>query len=822
MKFSRMLAPFSAGLVVTVWPDPLPAQGLEMLMGVPPGEHAVAVPHPDSPRTAFFLAEAYQPTLAVPTDAVQLYAGIGGSAALVGAETLPPIAAAGVSWNQKGYATELFLHSRYGHDVRNRPAEYQRDRQDQPFAVIGTSVGDKQVDLAIGPLSPGLVAAMKQKHGPGAEVRELDHYTIPTQGKIDHARLFYEQNLRPEMKGFCFDEPEIWTDAGYSDAFKAEWRAHYGGEWMAPHSSVDARYKAEQLKRFLVRRWVETILTDVATRRPDITRLIATHSQSSYAGMGMGAHHYALFTIPVLNEVVAEVWNEPFDSCYAQYSSFWHQIRGSDKRLWLMMDPWGDSPAMSLDYYRRSYGANVVAAMMFPAVERFQPLIWPNRLYGHIPPEYETIINSVTGVLTELWRHPDGSLRAGTDGIATFVADSMSWQRAEPAPSDLDGFDGFTLSLIRRGLPVDVLPLERVGEKGFLDRSKAVLLSYDYLKPTDLAQNQALSEWTRAGGVLICFGGTDAYNTVREAWWTRAGYASPLEELFSRLGLPLAHPTVLDETGRKAEVEPTEAGLANGAFSVPVGPSSGERQYHLRKSVQTQVETAATLSDPTYPLTVYAPPSGAHPLYRLKSTGQPVVWSARVGRGMVIFAGIAPGFLKTSAAGSELLATLVRHALAARGDRYEETDKFVLKRGPYVAVRTFATTHELPGRYVDVFSPTLEVRTNPIIPAQSNALLVEVDAGGREEPRAVSGRLVSWYASATTTALVVRAPAHTNGVTRLATGGRRLRSAQAWTTEGRRVALQAKLETDSLLLEYPNKADGVVLRINWDPGPASR
>lgn len=824
MSHARILGRLAGGLtlIINAHAAPLSAPELDALMGVPAGAQAVAVPRPDSPRTAFFLAEDYKPTLAVPTDAVQLYAGIGGSAALVGAESLPPIAAAGASWNRQGYATDLFLHSRYGHDVRNVPAEYQLDRFGQPLAVIGTTVGNKQVDLAIGPLSPEFVAAMKQKHGANAVVSELDHYTIPTLGNVEFARRFYEENLQPAMRGFCFDEPEIWTDAGYSEAFKAEWRAHYGEEWVAPHLSVEARYKAEQLKRFLVRRWVETILTDATARRPGMARLIATHSQASYANMGMGAHHYALFTIPGLDEVVAEVWNEPFDSCYAQYSSFWHQVRDSHKQMWLMADPWGDSPAMSLDYYRRSYGANVVAAMMFPAAERFQPLIWPNRLYGHIPREYETIINSVTGVLTELWRYRDGTLQAGTRGVATFVADSMSWQRSEPAPSDLDGFDGFTLSLIRRGLPVDVLPLERVAERGFLDESKVVLLSYDYLKPTEAAQNQALSDWTKNGGVLVCFGGTDAYNTVRDAWWTKAGFASPLEDLFARLGLPLSHPTVLAEAGRPAEIEPVGSDAGNAPFRVPVGPSSGERQYRLRKSVQTQVETAAALSDPTYPLTVYTPPPGATPLYRLKSTGAPIVWSARVGKGTILFAGIAPGFIKTSPEGADLLAALVKQGCAAQGERYAETNCFVLKRGPYVAIRTYAATHELRGRYVDVFSPNLDVLVNPIIPAQTNALLVELGTGrGHEEPRAVSGRLVSWYASAQTTSLVVRAPAQTNGAARLATGGRRVKSAQAWTKEGQPVSVQTRLETDSLLLTYPNEADGVVLRVDWEAGAPS-
>lgn len=820
MKYSTLLFACLAllGTPTVIQATPLSSGELEALMGVKPGEHAVVVPRAASPRTGFFLAESYRPELGVPADALQLYAGIEAFEHF-GFGKISTSAATAQSWKDRGYATQLFLHSRYGSYERNPPTERQTDRHGRALCVIATEVQGRQVDLAIGPVTPELRDTMRKKHGPEAVLREVDYYMLPTRERIEFARRFYTENLKTITAGFCFDEPEIWSDAGYSEAFKAEWRDYYGEDWIEPHASVDARYKAEQLKRHLVRRWVETILQDVANRRPDLPRMLATHSLASYAGMGMSTPLHALTSIPALDEVIAEVWNEPFESCYAQYSSFWHQVRDSKKQLWLMADPWGDSPALSLDFYRKSYGANVVSALMFPIAERFQPLIWPNRLYGKIPPEYETIINSVTGVLTEVWRYPGGTVQSGTPGIATFVADSMAWQRSEPAPSDFDGFDGLTLPLIRRGVPVDVLPLERVTEPGFLDQTKVALLSYDFLKPTVAEQNQALTEWTKKGGVLICFGGTDAYNAVRDAWWSRAGFASPLEDLFSRLGLPIIRPDVLAETDFDGLVEPVADG---DAFTVPVGPSLGTRQYLHRKNIQHQTEIGQPLPNPTYPLTLYAPPSGAKSLYRLKDSGKPVVWSIRVGHGLVVFAGIAPGYLKNFDAGAGLLLSLVRQTLVDRGERFDAPARFVLRRGPYTAVRTFDTTHQLKGRYVDVFSPKLEVFTDPQIPAHTNMLLVDAGITGREEPLAVSGRLVSWYTNADTTALVVRAPSQTNGMARLFCGGRRLKSAKAWTTEGKPVELHARAEVTSVLLSYLNEADGLVLRVDWEPSATPR
>ncbi len=71
--------------------------------------------------------------------------------------------------------------------------------------------------------------------------------------------------------------------------------------------------------------------------------------------------------MPAMQEVIAEVWNDPFEVSYFEYSSFYNLVRGTDKRLWFMMDPWGDSPAMSLDFYRRSYGDNSVVCSDVPA-----------------------------------------------------------------------------------------------------------------------------------------------------------------------------------------------------------------------------------------------------------------------------------------------------------------------------------------------------------------------------------------------------------------------------------------------------------------------
>ncbi|MCP5529326.1 MAG: hypothetical protein H7A44_02705 [Opitutaceae bacterium] len=802
------------GIAPALWSAPPVAPEVERLMGLAAGEHAVARPRPDSPRTAFFLAEAYNPRFAVPADAIQLYAGLEDIAPIAGPVGARSSGAVARSWVERGYAAQLFLHSRYGAADATPPALIQTGPADARISVFGVYDGDKRVDIAVGALTPELRAEMTRRHGTGIEIRAFDHYTIPTVGRIEQARADYGPVEDPAFSAFCFDEPEIWARAGYSAAFKAEWKAYYGSDWVAPDSSVDARYRAERLKTHLVRRWVEGLFDGVRRLRPDIPLMLALHSQPSYANIGVGAPHHALFEVPGLREVVAEVWNESFANCYLQYSSFRHLTRGTGKTLWLMMDPWGDSPAMSLDYYRKHYGDNVLAALMFPTEEHYQPLIWPNRLYGKIPRDYERLINTVTGVLADLWLYPDGRVEAGSPGIATLTSDTMGMQRAEPSPSDLEGYLALAQPLMERGVPVEVLSLERVAEPGYLDGTKCLVMSYDFLKPQDRMANQALVDWVKGGGSLVFFGGTDAYNAVQDSWWRRDGYATPFEALMSGLGLAVGEPQVLDKPGEVIELEGTDAGLGLPALTIRTGPTPGEAQYRLRVS-STQTEDAAAKQPSTYPVTLYPPPAGATVLGQTRGTGQPVAWRARAGRGQVIFAGVSPGGLQEPG-GPAWLRGLAREGLAAAGGDYRESARFLVRRGPFTGVHTEAESFVLRGRYFDLLSPGLDLVENPEIAPQSNALYRDAEAAspGAGMP-CVSGRLRSYVEQPGRTAFVVQAPEGTDGAARVLCRGRKVGGVSAFTTTGEPVAVQSAVESGSLALTYPNVAAGVVVRVDW-------
>jgi hypothetical protein len=219
----------------------------------------------------------------------------------------------------------------------------------------------------------------------------------------------------------------------------------------------------------------------------------------------------------------------------------------------------------------------------------------------------------------------------------------------------------------------------------------------------------------------------------------------------------------------------------------------------------------------TYPVTVAPQPPGSTSLYNVAGHGPAIAWEAAAGSGRVIYVGIAPGFFKTSDAGPAWLRALVAHALGSSGGKYREAGCFLLHRGPYTAIRTLDAPYSLRGRYVDLLSPKLELLDNPRFKAQECVFLSDGNAEpGAPSLLATSGRLRASAQGQDSTAFLVEAPWRTEGVARVWAGGRTLRSGEAHTVFGVDVPLRIQAEGKSVLLEYPNHAEGTVIRLEWE------
>jgi len=435
------------------------------------------------------------------------------------------------SWQSFGYVADVMGGFRAG-------PEYVQAHPDEP-----------QTDAAGTPLTCG----------PGS------YYMVPTANRRRIMADYFAAGVRNGAEAVCPEEPEFFNRAGYSEAFKREWQAAYGEPWQDPASSVDARLKAERLKARLEHQLLAGIYQAARQANPKAARFLLAHSPLNYTAWGITFAHADMVKSGLVDEMVAQVWTgtarsqvtyrgqsaeRTFENAFLEYSSSHNLVRGLDIPVWFLMDPLEDNPDRAMEDYHTNYERTLAASLLFPEVDRFETMPWPTRIFGRVPAGFATEIASVINVLSDMQNQasPRSPLPVGegprvrvqwdcgTQGIATFIADSAMFQRGEPSASDMDDFYGLCLPLLMRGIPVQIAHLDRLDTPGYLAPYHTLLVSYDALKPESRLANEKLAAWVRAGGSLLVCGGEDAYNEADE-WWKKAGFHGPTDHLLSLLGL---------------------------------------------------------------------------------------------------------------------------------------------------------------------------------------------------------------------------------------------------------------------------------------------
>ena len=652
------------------------------------------------PYTSFQTPTEYRADNDIRTDAVIVYSDI--------KERIQ-------SWKDKGYVVQTMYGFRTGPD-------YIKDHKDE---VQTTQDGTLHT---CGPRS---------------------YYMVPTPNRIKAAVDYFTNAINNGTSAVIPEEPEFFAIAGYSDSFKKAWQEHYGEPWQDQTTSIEARYKSERLKAKMEYDMVKAIMDSAARQNPAVRRMVACHSAVSCYAWGIVYPHYECLMIPNLQEIVGQVWTgtartacryegqmaeRTFENGFLEYSSLYNLVRGSGKRMWFLMDPLEDNPDRAMEDYHTNYEKTLVASLLFPEVDAYEVMPWPTRIYGRVPDEFATEIGSIISALEDMHNQKSVQFDTGARGIATFVADSMGWQRGSPHASNYDCFYGLTLPLIYKGIPIQVAQLERTPEKGYLDPYKVIFLSYDIMKPMKPDYNQAIADWVKKGGVLVFFGGTDAYNALPE-WWTKAGFESPGADLFHRLG-------VRDEL-----------------------PSAG---------------------------------------------GDTTVRDHRCGKGVLMRVRISPAYFASSPEAADRLRAIAAHACDKAGLKYREQQHLAIRRGPYVAVRTFDGEKKLKGFYVNILDPKLSVVTDPIVGPQKCALCCDITKQLAGDPKLLysSSRVEAKSESTRATTLKLSGPLKTKGIARIFTGGRPAESLSP---------PDVKIEPcgDTMLLTYDNKPESVHMHIKW-------
>lgn len=389
-------------------------------------------------------------------------------------------------------------------------------------------------------------------------------YMLPTEGWIRYLEQMTLESIDAGADAVLPEEPLAHVFTGYEKAFRTMWERRYGRSWQPESASPEARFLTAQLKNELYLELEQRLASLTKRRARELNREIAfvmpVHSLYSNYAAQLVAPLGTSLGMRGLDGYIGQVWTGPvnwalanydspdksfFSSAYVLYDCFAEMTRGTGKRLWMLVDPVEDDPRHTWDEFEAWYRHCVAAMLLFPEVDSFEVMPWPDRIFlpGHqtggktpAPERFRILVLSATQVLQEV--PPGATVLPGGQtewtGVGVAVADTLLWE-PEPPPM-LQGAYGMFLPLVHAGVPVAACVLERIDDPRYLARFRVIALSFENFKPLDAGRHTALTDWVRNGGSLLVFGGPEDLGS-EDLWWRKLGHPSPLHHLLTQLGL---------------------------------------------------------------------------------------------------------------------------------------------------------------------------------------------------------------------------------------------------------------------------------------------
>ena len=535
--------------------------------------------------------------------------------------------------------------------------------------------------------------------GSAFSVFDQGAYLVPNPNWTRYQEDFVKRAIDAGAGAIVAEEPEFFATAGYSPVFKHAWKDEYGTAWVDPNTNDVSRRMARRLMALLYQRHLGGLFQYSRSCDPTVKRLVAAHSPFDYAINPMVFPHAGVAALPEVDGYVAQVWSDTarseltdptlggedveaaFHKAYLEYNYFWNLVRGTRKELIYLQDPKSDSAGFPWPTYRRWYEQTVVASALFD-VASYEVMPWPDRFFGEkAPPDQQTSCLSVVRAMQELRKHRSDHATP----YAMLVADSMLWE-PEELEEVITGHMGIGVTLLRHGVPVDVVPMERVHEPGFLD-SYRVIFTWS---PQTESQRAALAGWVRKGGNLACLADTH-----------------PPDALFKELGVEIEGAGI--ETGLDTLV----------GDSHPLARKLGQRR--------TVPECESLLA--------YEVPS-ATPIFTTAKGGPAVAFEKSVDRGLLLFLGIPPESLARSRFGTDVIRSTTSYLSERAGVSYQESDRISIRRGPYEAACATRDEVVLEGPAIDLLDPELPlIARKPLV-----AGVVDEPGQPRDPARQVGAR----------------------------------------------------------------------------------
>jgi hypothetical protein len=396
-------------------------------------------------------------------------------------------------------------------------------------------------------------------------------YIVPSANYLNYLKTHLKRAIDAGVTAIHLEEPEFWARAGYSGAFKKEWKNYYGFDWRPQHESPEATWLSSKLKYQLYYNALKECFAYVKAYSKSVGKevkcYVPTHSLINYSAWKIVSPEASLASIDDVDGYIAQVWTgtsrEPvyfnginkervFENAFLEYGSMISMIQPTGKKIFLLTDPIEDWPR-TWDDYKRNYQATFTAKLLYPSVADYEVMPWPNRIYmgkfklensderQPISPAYATQMQVMVNALNEI---PVSTNQVnGSHGIGILVSNSMMFQRfpthAGYEDPQLSNFYGMAMPLLKRGVPVATVHMENLSNANTLKNIKVLIMSYANMKPLSENYHAALVQWVKRGGVLMYYGrDNDPFQKVQE-WWNTNGkkYGAPSEDLFKKMAL---------------------------------------------------------------------------------------------------------------------------------------------------------------------------------------------------------------------------------------------------------------------------------------------
>ncbi len=399
-------------------------------------------------------------------------------------------------------------------------------------------------------------------------------YIVPTASYIAYFKTVVRRAIDAGVSAIYLEEPEFWARAGYSSAFKKEWQQYYGFGWIPQHESPEATYLSSKLKYHLYYQALKEVFSYVRSYSDSVGKkvrcFVPTHSLLNYSSWQIVSPEASLASLQGMDGYIAQVWTgtarEPnyfngtrkervFEIAFLEYGSMLSMTAPTHRTIYFLTDPIEDWPR-TWDDYRKNYQATFTAELLFPQVDHFEVMPWPNRIYlgkfklenndtpQPISPEYATQMQVMVNSLNDM-PATTGAVN-GSKGIGVLAGNSMMFQRFPVhdhySDPQLSNFYGMIMPLIKKGIPAETVHMENLGFPETLKRIKVLVMSYANMKPLSPEVHTQLARWVAAGGELIYFGrDNDPFQQVKE-WWNSNGqqYTAPSVHLFEQMNIHLA------------------------------------------------------------------------------------------------------------------------------------------------------------------------------------------------------------------------------------------------------------------------------------------